>query len=207
MNFLDYLNNKDYIHFCNIKADWKNIVDNSESEVKNHPNCWVSLITDDFESWDDIGNDYNTEMQKFTKWGYNSKNTKSWETTSINPPLTLPWEHEIINQLPVMSATGRPTLQAPGNVMPWHKDNFFYHRRKYPDNLMNIIRFVVFMKDWDIGHVLQSENSIISHWKAGDTIVWHPGKFHLSANIGISSKWTFNITGILKDIDYSTWMK
>ena len=72
---------------------------------------------------------------------------------------------------------------------------------------MNIIRFVVFMKDWDIGHVLQSENSIISHWKAGDTIVWHPGKFHLSANIGISSKWTFNITGILKDIDYSTWMK
>ena len=57
MNFLDYLNNKDYIHFCNIKADWKNIVDNSESEVKNHPNCWVSLITDDFEFWDDMGND------------------------------------------------------------------------------------------------------------------------------------------------------
>ena len=197
-NFLNNLKTVDYIKFGNISADWNSIVEHSESVVKQHPEYWNSSVTDEFNSWDNTGNKYHASLTQQHEWGYCKENTRSWTTTSLKEQLHMPWEEEVSTQLPLDNWISRPTMQPPGQVMPWHLDHFFYFKRKYPDNEY-VVRFVIFMRDWQSGHVLQAGDSIISHWSAGDVILWHPERMHLSANIGYNNKWTINTTGILKE--------
>jgi hypothetical protein len=198
-SFLTDLKSRDYLKFGNIAADWPTIVDECEAAVKEFPQYWSSLVVDPTTfAWDKIGEEYAAELEKNRTWGYTPENTRSWTTLATKPQLTMEWEEGIANQLPLTNWISRPTMQTPGNVMPWHCDNFYYFKRNYP-NQEFVIRFVIFMQDWQIGHVLQAGDSIISHWKAGDVIVWHPERMHLSANIGYNNKWTINTTGILKE--------
>lgn len=199
MSFLKELESRDYLKFGNIAADWPAIVDECESAVAEFPQYWSSLVVDPATfAWDKIGQEYAADLEKNRNWGYTPENTRSWTTLASKPQLKMDWEEAIATQLPLTNWISRPTMQTPGNIMPWHQDNFYYFKRNYTD-LEFVIRFVIFMQDWQIGHVLQAGNSIISHWKAGDVIVWHPARMHLSANIGVTNKWTINTTGILKE--------
>lgn len=201
-SFLEYLEARDYIHVGNISADWDSVVKESEALVEQYPDYWCSLVPSDgeFESWDTIGDEYIQSMKQFQDWGYSKHNTQSWETTSQRPQLQMEWEKSVLDWLPLDHSVSRPTLQRPGNVMPWHEDKFFFFKRKHPEQYQNVVRFIVFMKDWETGHLLQAGNSMITHWKAGDVILWYPSRMHIGANVGFTNKWTQNVTGILKDI-------
>lgn len=195
--YLDSIKHKDYVWCGNIPADWSAIQQECEQAVKDHPECWQTLVGDR-ESWDGLGDDLNKELDKHRQSGYSPYNTRHWETTTIQPKLEMSWEGEIMKQLPLTNATGRPTLQPPGNVMPWHQDKFIYFKRENPGHDDHVVRFIVFQKDWQNGHLLQAGDSFVTHWKAGDILLWYPDRWHLSANVGITDKWTFNVTGILK---------
>lgn len=199
-NFLDHLKTVDYVKFTNIPADWNAVIQESEQSVTDNPDYWCSLVVEpnEFDSWDSIGDDYLVELNKFKQWGYTSTNTRSWETTAVKPKINLSWENAVYSHIPVSDGIGRPTKQQPGNIMPWHQDKFFFFKRNHPQAEW-VARFIIFMKDWDLGQMLQAGNSIVSHWRAGDVIVWYPDRWHLSVNAGISSKWTTNVTGILHD--------
>lgn len=199
--FLEDLETVDYIKFGNLQADWPAVVNTCEAAVEANPTHWCSLVIDKttFDSWDNLGDEYIESMRQHREWGYTPENTRSWETTSTKPQVVMPWEQAMTDQLPLQSgATSRPTLQKPGNIMPWHMDRFFYFRRNHPEG-EHVIRFLYFMKDWEAGHMLQAGNSILSHWSAGDVIVWHPNRWHLSLNAGFTDKWTTNVTGILNE--------
>jgi hypothetical protein len=196
-SFLEQLADRDYINFGNIGLDWASITKECEECVAQHPGYWVSLVTDDYDAWDESGNAYWQSMQQYANWGYTHNNTRSWETTSIKPRLIMAWEKELDLHVPLDHLISRPTLQTPGNIMPWHQDKFYFWKREHTDNEF-VIRFLVFHEDWKLGHMLQAGNSIISHWKAGDIICWHPDRWHLSVNAGSVNKWTTNITGLLK---------
>ncbi len=196
--YLDSIKHKDYVWCGNIPADWSAIQQECEQAVKDHPECWQTLVGYR-ESWDGLGDDLNKELDKHRQSGYSPYNTRHWETTTIQPKLEMSWEGEIMEQLPLTNATGRPTLQPPGNVMPWHQDKFIYFKRENPGHDEHVVRFIVFQKDWQNGHLLQAGDSFVTHWKAGDILLWYPDRWHLSANVGITDKWTFNVTGILKE--------
>jgi len=200
-NFLNYLKSVDFVWFGHIDLDWDSIQIECNQAVKNNPQYWCSLVVDkeNEDSWDNIGDEYYSELSGHQKWGYTKHNTRSWETTAANPPLIMEWEQRLIEQLPLDYAISRPTLQTPGNMMPWHEDKFFYFRRQHPDLLKWVVRFIVFQNNWTQGQMLQAGNSICSHWKAGDIIVWYPSRMHLSANAGFQDKWTCNITGVLHE--------
>jgi hypothetical protein len=199
-NFLNLLDKVDYYKFGNISADWDGINLECEKFVNQNSEYWCSLVPDEtFQIWDENGKEYLKSLENVKKWGYNSTNTMSWETTSRAPVLKMNWEQSLYDYFPLSKTVSRPTLQKPGNVMPWHVDNFYYFSHEYPELRDYIVRFIVFHNDWDIGHILQAGNTIISHWKRGDIIVWHPQRVHLSCNVGISDKWTTNFTGILKE--------
>lgn len=201
MNLLASLENKDYIFFRNIDLNWDEAVSQCEDAVKRNPEYWSALVEDDgnIEVWDEVGKTYIKSLSQNKLWGYNKHNTKVWETTAKPKKIEMSWEGKLAELLPLECPISRPTLQSPGNVMPWHRDNFHFYKRQHSDNSEPVVRFIVFMKDWDVGHVLQAGNSIIANWRAGDVILWHPDRFHLSANIGISNKWTTNITGKLQE--------
>ena len=199
-NFLNLLNEVDYYKFGNISTDWESINFECERYVNEYPDYWCSLILDEsFEIWDNNGKEYVESIEHLEKWGYTSENTRSWETTSRYPVLEMSWEKSIYNHFPLDHIVSRPTLQKPGNIMPYHVDKFFYFSHKYPDLKDYVVRFIIFHNDWSPGHLLQAGDTIISHWNRGDVIVWHPQRFHISCNVGFSDKWTTNITGILKE--------
>lgn len=201
MNLLANLESKDYIFFRNINLNWNEVISQCEDTVKRNPEYWSSLVKDEdnIEIWDEVGQNYVKSLYQNKLWGYNKHNTKVWETTAKPNKLTMPWETALLDLLPLDYAISRPTLQSPGNIMPWHQDNFHFFKRQNPKHSAFIVRFIVFMKDWDVGHIIQAGDSAITNWQAGDVILWHPTRWHLSANIGISDKWTTNVTGRLQE--------
>lgn len=199
-SFLEHLSQTDFIWFGHIKDDWPAIVEESQQTVIGNPQCWSHLAVDesDADPWDDIGNEYVETLKHYRAWGYNAQNTRVWETTSAMPKIQMAWEDRVAKHLPLTAVESKPTLQTPGNIIPWHQDKFFSFKRQHGDTEF-IVRFVVFLRDWATGHFLQAGDSVICHWKAGDVITWMPQRMHLSVNVGIENKWTVNYTGILKE--------
>jgi hypothetical protein len=88
----------------------------------------------------------------------------------------------------------------PGTVMPWHYDKFYYMNRIVDEEQKPFLsRFLIFLEDWQSGHYLEAGRSIVTGWRAGDVIAWHPNRGHLSSNVGLTDKWTCNVTGVLKE--------
>jgi|688.fasta_scaffold139629_2 hypothetical protein len=86
----------------------------------------------------------------------------------------------------------------PGYVLPWHEDNYVRYRQSHGIQDVNqIIRVIVFLEDWKIGHIFQLTDRLLSGWKAGDWICWAGNNLHLAANLGIENRYTFQITGFL----------
>lgn len=194
--FLEYLLDKDYILIRNISLDWTAATAECEQAVKEFPQYWTSLIPEQVEAWDSYGEEYRNSLQNCLAWGYNTHNTRSWETTAHRPKLEMSWEAQCIAALPIEQGIARATCQPPGNTMPWHVDNFIYWKRNKELSEF-VIRFIVFQEDWKIGQTIQAGNTMISHWREGDAITWHPSRWHLSFNGGTANKWTTAVTGIL----------
>ena len=169
------------------------------------------LVEQDLESvadeqtmnWSIIDNNtYNDDASKvqneYKQYGYTQHNTRSWKTTNFPEKITFSWESLIIDALPMDHSMVAIHRQDPGQVLPWHFDRFFMLRKLYPDDTRPVWRFLMFLKDWDVGHILQVGDSMLHHWNRGDVVVWRPGVMHVAANIGLNKKWTANITGFLR---------
>lgn len=183
---------EDYILYRNIDLPWEQ-VDADLASIATDQTRVMSIVEK---------NEYvNDELRKLTseylKYGYTAHNTKIWKTTNGESKLTFAWEKDIIDQLPLDRATATLTRQDPGQVLPWHIDRFFFLKKQYPEDPRPIWRFLLFMEDWRMGHILQINDSVLHHWRRGDVVVFHPGTEHLSANVGLETKWTCNITGFL----------
>jgi hypothetical protein len=134
---------------------------------------------------------------EYKKYGYTQHNTKLWKTTSGGDKLDFSWEKQVADQLPLDHAIVTVTRQDVGQTLPWHMDRFFYLKKIYPQDTRAIWRFLLFLSDWQIGHIIQVKNSVYYGWKRGDVVAWQPDSYHLSANVGLATKWTCNITGFL----------
>ena len=90
--------------------------------------------------------------------------------------------------------------QMPGNILPWHSDNFYKINQAHPNvDKEKIVRANVFIEDWKIGHILQVEQNVISNWKSGTGYLWSSGVYHLSGNLGLENKYTLQVSGLLLD--------
>lgn len=84
-----------------------------------------------------------------------------------------------------------------GTVLPVHQDTY----RRYVDvfNLAgretSVRRAVVFLEDWASGHYLEINNNPLVHWAAGDVAVWSYDTPHMAANMGLTPRYTLQVTG------------
>jgi hypothetical protein len=188
MNFYKTFNN-DILHCGQVTLPWNQVEYDLES-VKNDHSRDASIVSNDSE-YD------NAQYNEYLQYGYNPHNTVIWKTTNTEPKLTFSWEKDLINQLPLDHAIATVTKQDPGQILPWHEDRFFMIKRLFPEDTRPVWRFLLFLQDWKIGHILQVNDTMLHHWKQGDVVVWQPQTMHVSANIGLETKWTCNITGFL----------
>lgn len=85
----------------------------------------------------------------------------------------------------------------PGCVLPNHADLYvrFIGLHDIADP-QKIYRAVIFLEDWQSGHYFEIDGRPITCWKAGDTVTWNYDVMHLAANIGMTDRYTLQITGV-----------
>jgi len=182
----------DYLHCGQMDLPWEQIHRDLQTVADEQTKNWSIIDNGAYQD------NASVLQNEYKKYGYNQHNTQSWKTTNFDPKINFEWENLIAEVLPLDNAVVTIHRQDPGQVLPWHIDRFFMHKRLYPNDERPIWRFLVFLEEWQNGHVLQVGNSVLHHWQQGDTVVWTPGTWHLAANVGLNKKWTANITGFLK---------
>ena len=86
-----------------------------------------------------------------------------------------------------------------GTVLPTHGDLYL----RYVDLFDlkgredTICRAIVFLEDWQSGHYAEYLEEPYTGWTAGSTLEWNYDTPHLAANIGLTPRYTLQITGHL----------
>ena len=85
----------------------------------------------------------------------------------------------------------------PGTTLPNHSDTYVRFRKLYNiQDTNSIFRAVVFLEDWQSGHYLEINEDPVVEWAAGETIIWKNNTRHLAANMGVTDRYTLQITGV-----------
>lgn len=85
----------------------------------------------------------------------------------------------------------------PGSVLPNHSDTYARFVKIYDvEDPTAIHRAVIFLEDWKSGHYFEIDDTPITTWQAGDVITWRYDVSHVAANIGMTDRYTLQITGV-----------
>lgn len=107
-------------------------------------------------------------------------------------------------QLGMEVITVSTILQPPGNVITMHRDTFFKINKMYPTDTRPKVRVNIYLEDWAPGHFINYQDTnkewqTSTHWKQGDGFIWDSDHLHLSANAGLTPKYTLQISGFKLD--------
>jgi hypothetical protein len=105
---------------------------------------------------------------------------------------------DIGEQLGVEVVTVSTILQPPGGVIPLHRDTFYQISKRYPDRTDTKVRANIYLEDWKLGHFIQYDDIVSTHWTQGQGFVWDSEVLHLGANAGMEPKYTLQVSGFLK---------
>tara|TARA_A100001015_G_scaffold283327_1_gene348535 strand:- start:1319 stop:1999 length:681 start_codon:yes stop_codon:yes gene_type:complete len=187
-------NTKDYLYIGNINANYSYIekkIQKLEKKIK------VSSVvkSDKKLKKANLHNRINT----FREWGYNKFQTEYVQIFSDQYPSLF---KKFIKVSKLSHATSSLIKQYPGNIIPWHYDTHITFKNKIKSNKnlkgKKILRYMVFLTNWDWGHYFCVGNNVVHQWKAGDIITWDPLIHHCGSNAGMSPKITLNITGFVE---------
>jgi hypothetical protein len=88
-----------------------------------------------------------------------------------------------------------------GTVLPTHSDLYLKYIELF--NLQGqehtIRRAVIFLEDWQPGHYAEYQDITFVNWKAGATVEWSYDTPHMAANLGLTPRYTLQITGHVDD--------
>lgn len=102
---------------------------------------------------------------------------------------------DIGRQLNMEIVTISTICQQPGNIIPWHRDTFYQINQRHPNRTETKIRANIYLEDWKMGHFIQYNDQVDTHWQAGQGFIWDNSILHLGANAGIENKYTMQVSG------------
>lgn len=195
-NFNPLSKTKDYNYIGRVKTNFKQIDDlinklekikKIESGVQKNPVIKNKKVI--------------AKINSYKSWGYNRENTKFYRAISKDHEKIF---KKYIKLSKLDMAASSIIKQLPGQTIPWHQDNHFDFVRKMKAkgiivNRKKIIRYMIFLTDWDYGHFFCVGSSIVEKWRKGDIITWDPHIHHCGCNGGMKPKVTMNITGIVNN--------
>ena len=108
---------------------------------------------------------------------------------------------DLENQLNMEIKTVSTVCQPPGNIIPVHRYIFYAIKTKEDTTNKHIVRANIYLEDWKPGQFFQYEkdNNWIdsTKWKAGEGLMFDETHIHVSANAGLSNKYTLQLSGYL----------
>jgi len=110
------------------------------------------------------------------------------------------WNDEIINHFAGLGWKDIGTnyyRMTTGTVLPEHVDTYERYIELFDlkGKEDTIRRAVLFLEDWQSGHYLEVNSQPILEWQAGNFVVWFKDTPHMAANIGLTPRYTLQITG------------
>jgi hypothetical protein len=88
-----------------------------------------------------------------------------------------------------------------GTVLPTHSDLYSKYIEIF--NLQGqehtIRRAIIFLEDWQPGHYAEYMDQAFVNWRAGSVIEWTYDTPHMAANLGLTPRYTLQITGHVHD--------
>ncbi len=187
-------NVKDYFYLGNFKADYKKIIKQvSRIEKKKK----YSVVVNSDEKLKKTKE--HKRIDSFLDWGYKKEQTKYLQIFSDEYPKLF---EKFIKFSKLGCASSSLIKQYPGNTIPWHYDTHVTFKNKIKKDKISknkkVVRYMVFLTDWDWGHYFCVGNNVVHQWKAGDFITWEPHIHHCGSNAGMTPKITLNITGLIE---------
>jgi hypothetical protein len=84
-----------------------------------------------------------------------------------------------------------------GTILPTHQDTYkrYVELFKLEGQEHRIRRAIVFLENWASGHYLELKGVPVTDWKRGFTVIWAYDAPHMAANIGLTPRYTLQITG------------
>lgn len=177
-----------------------------ESDLLTLP--WeATFMTDeipDDSSWDTFATQNKKALEAMYKsWGVPKEGSLHY--MSIRPKLTrrlssilAPYQHMKFNY--------NFLKLTPGCSLMWHFDTyatFVRFNNIDEDQIHNVCRTAIMMRDWDRGQVFQVGDEVYTHWQAGDTYTWKGDTWHGMANFGPSECIVAQITFLDEDDRYT----
>jgi len=92
-------------------------------------------------------------------------------------------------------------MMTTGTVLPTHQDRYLKYVSLFSlqGHEHAIRRAIVFLEDWQPGHYAEYEDKSFVNWRAGDVVEWAYDASHMAANLGVSPRYTLQITGHIND--------
>jgi hypothetical protein len=88
-----------------------------------------------------------------------------------------------------------------GTVLPTHIDLYLKYIELF--NLKGrehtIRRAIVYLEDWQPGHYAEYGAKSFVNWRAGAVVAWDYDTPHMAANLGLTPRYTLQITGHVND--------
>lgn len=86
-----------------------------------------------------------------------------------------------------------------GTVLPTHSDLYVKYKQIFglQGQEHRIRRAVVFLEDWAPGHYAEYMGEPLVKWHAGTVMEWAYDTPHMAANLGLTPRYTLQITGHL----------
>jgi len=107
------------------------------------------------------------------------------------------WTQKIIEYTGLGLAGSSYYKMNPGKILPYHIDAYVryidYHKL---EEVERIHRAIIFLEDWQPGHIFEIDGYPLTNYKSGTIVVWQYDTPHLAANLGTSDRYTLQITGI-----------
>lgn len=115
--------------------------------------------------------------------------------------------HRMSGNIPLTNAYLKVTKQLPGQVWPFHFDNYHALRSDEDDSWKDprIRRIFIALEDWDWGHYISFGNAVWHNWKAGEILYFDWLVPHATANCGHRPRFTFFVTGTVTD-ELESWV-
>ena len=111
------------------------------------------------------------------------------------------WALKIKNLFNLNKTTATIHKIGPGHYLPIHRDLYETYKRINSITNEDIYRIIVFLEDWQPGHMLDVNGMIYNNWQAGDYVGWMNDTPHAAYNLGVKDRFTLQITGIVRDND------
>ena len=142
-------------------------------------------------------NEYDAQNRKYIKAGFTDKNTQYYQT------FDLPEEYHTFAKTIFSEYSLSVIKQMPGQTIPEHFDTFYQFSKKINCKKEEVCRLNFFLESWKSGHYFELLGEPIVKWRKMNFKVIRYNQSHLSGNMGMTPKYTMQITGLYEEFKRS----